>query len=209
LLEVLAEIQPPWTLTGGAALAGFHLGHRITRDLDLFWHGRATLGEVRDRVMDLLRAQGLRTAGAEQSDSFCRLRVTDGHEEVLLDLVAEPIACVEAPLLVGVGNRRIQVDTPHEILVNKLCSLLSRSELRDLIDVEALLRDGGDLARACRGAAQKDAGFSPLTLQWLLRDFPVARLAERQGLARSEADRLQHFRDALVGKLARVTMPDA
>jgi hypothetical protein len=59
------------------------------------------------------------------------------------------------------------------------------------------------------GAAQKDAGFSPLTLQWLLRDFPVARLAERQGLARSEADRLEHFRDELVGKLARVTMPDA
>jgi hypothetical protein len=40
ILEALAGIEPRWTLTGGAALAGFHLGHRTTRDL--FWQGHDT-----------------------------------------------------------------------------------------------------------------------------------------------------------------------
>jgi hypothetical protein len=43
ILTILASQQPRWTLTGGAALVGFHLGHRETRDLDLFRHGLARL----------------------------------------------------------------------------------------------------------------------------------------------------------------------
>ena len=43
ILEALADLDPPWTLTGGGALVGFHLKHRTTRDLDLFLHGRAML----------------------------------------------------------------------------------------------------------------------------------------------------------------------
>ena len=38
-LVLLAGIELRWTLTGGGALAAVHLGHRPTRDLDLFWHG--------------------------------------------------------------------------------------------------------------------------------------------------------------------------
>jgi hypothetical protein len=37
ILVCPAQMDPPWTLVGGAALAGFHLHHRTTRDLDLFW----------------------------------------------------------------------------------------------------------------------------------------------------------------------------
>jgi hypothetical protein len=37
ILVVLSPLRPSWTLTGGAALAGFHTKHRETRDLDLFF----------------------------------------------------------------------------------------------------------------------------------------------------------------------------
>ena len=46
LLVVLAGLDPPWTLSGGAALAGFHTAHRGTRDLDLFCQQRRDLGDV-------------------------------------------------------------------------------------------------------------------------------------------------------------------
>jgi hypothetical protein len=46
ILGLLAGIIPRWTLTGGGALAGVHLGHRETRDLDLFWRSRAELGTL-------------------------------------------------------------------------------------------------------------------------------------------------------------------
>jgi hypothetical protein len=74
------------------------------------------------------------------------------------------------------------VDNRHEILASKLATLLERSETRDLADVKALLDAGGDLESALRDAPMKDAGFSPLTLAWVLRPWEwswvgVARLA--------------------------------
>jgi hypothetical protein len=60
ILKALAGLSPPWTLTGGGALVGFHLGHRETRDLDLFWRSRAELGQLVAEALDGLRA--LRTA---------------------------------------------------------------------------------------------------------------------------------------------------
>ena len=36
----------------------------------------------------------------------------------------------------------IRIDPPEEILVNKLCTLLSRAEIRDLVDVRELDRAG-------------------------------------------------------------------
>lgn len=36
ILRALAVEDPPWSLTGGGALVGFHLHHRETRALDLF-----------------------------------------------------------------------------------------------------------------------------------------------------------------------------
>jgi phosphoribosyl-dephospho-CoA transferase len=51
-------------------------------------------------------------------------------------------------LLLEGANAMILVETPHQLLVNKLCALLSRSELRDLVDVRVLIESGLDLTRA-------------------------------------------------------------
>ena len=87
------------------------------------------------------------------------MRVGDGSTEVMLDLGAEPIAFVDSPVSATLGTHRIQVDTVHEILVNKLCALLSRSEIRDLVAVEAFCSDAAissvpvaTLARRTRGS---------------------------------------------------------
>jgi hypothetical protein len=74
-----------------------------------------------------------------------RLRVVDEVESIVLDLVADVVPKVEEPRLLKIEGRSIQVDSPHEILVNKLGALLGRSELRDLIDIKILLEIGGDL----------------------------------------------------------------
>lgn len=209
VLELLADLHPQWTLTGGGALAGFHLGHRGTRDLDLFWHGHERLGNLGDLARDRLERSGLTVLDLERADAFRRMRVADGSDEVLLDLVAEPVPFVDPPQLMVAGSVRILVDSRHEIFVNKLCTLLSRSELRDLVDVRALLQAGGDLERASRDAVRKDGGYSPLMLQWVLRGFPVAPLASRLGYAEADAAALVQFRDELVEALARLTLGDA
>ena len=189
-LELLAGIDPPWTLTGGGALAGFHLGHRVTRDLDLFWHGARTLERNADEVARRLVEAGLSVEVERSAPAFRRLRVADASEVLLIDLVADPGPVIEEPQQRAIGHAQILVDTPHEILVNKLTTLLSRSELRDLVDVKALVEAGGDLERAIRDAPRKDGGFSGPTLSWLLGQLPLESLGATAELAA--------FRDALM-----------
>ena len=95
----------------------------------------------------------------------------------------------------------------HEILVNKLGALLHRAELRDLIDIEALLARGGDFEPAMRDAGRKDGGFSPVTLGWMLKSFPLERQAELSGCSRERAAQLERFRDELASRTARLARP--
>ncbi len=90
----------------------------------------------------------------------------------------------------------------HDLLVDKLCALLGRAEVRDLVDVRALLGAGGDLDRALRDAPRRDAGFSALTLAWTVRDLPVTSLAQSAGLPTAQAAELARFRDEFVARLA-------
>ncbi len=107
----------------------------------------------------------------------------------------------------AVADARILVESPHEILVSKLCALLSRSELRDLEDVRALLEAGGELGRAISDAPRKDAGFSPLTFSWVLEQLPIAAMG--RALRRSDANvrELEDFRDHLVRDVLALAKP--
>ena len=183
VLVALAGMEPPWTLTGGAALAGFHLGHRETRDLDLFFRGHHELSpEMLRQAERRLDDAAFHHERLELGPAFARYRVDDGGDVVVVDLVAEPVASVEAPAQVEIDGRELAIDSAHEILTNKLNTLISRAELRDLLDAHELVAAGGDLGRALEDAARKDRGFSPLVLAECLATFPVAPLARRAGL---------------------------
>ena len=84
LLVVLAGIDPPWTLSGGGALAGFYSAHRETRDLDLFWQRRRDLGDVVAKVVRRLEDEGLEAKALQTQEAFCRLAVRDGATTVTI-----------------------------------------------------------------------------------------------------------------------------
>jgi hypothetical protein len=207
ILVALAGFEPPWTLTGGGALAGFHTAHRTTRDLDLFWTGRTTISTLVHGVKQRLEASGLQATLLQDAGSFFRFAVRDGAETTVLDLVADPVANVTEPEIMNLDGRRIVVDTRHEILINKLVAMLGRSELRDLQDIHVLLEMGGDLSRAVRDAPRKDGGFSPMTLAWLLRGFAIVELATSAGWDVEPISRLVAFRDELVLRLTDLSRP--
>lgn len=207
VLATLASIRPPWTLTGGAALAGFHLAHRTTRDLDLFWHGQATFAREPEDCIEALRAGGLQVDVIQRTPGFVRLRASSVDETVVVDLVAEPVAAGAPPQAVKTDGGTIRVDTAQEILANKLGALLHRAELRDLIDVRALLGLGCDLSEALRVAANKDLGFSPLVIGHLLHQFPLERQAAANGLDPSAAADLRQFALDLAGRIAAAARP--
>jgi hypothetical protein len=189
VLVALSALRPRWTLTGGGALVGFYTKHRETQDLDLFFHHERELGSV---VVDA---------------TFAQLDVRSGAESVVIDLVADPIPITEPAQPFVVGSATIMVETPHQLLVNKLCALLSRSELRDLVDVRALVESGGDLIRALRDCPGQDAGFSPLTFAWGAQGLPLRRVAAAQGWRDEDIEALERFRDDLVSRAISEAQP--
>jgi Nucleotidyl transferase AbiEii toxin, Type IV TA system len=208
ILLQLVGIEPPWTLTGGGALAGFHTHHRETRDLDLFFRAQSALGSIVAAVRDQLEQAGLKVAVLRTSPMFSQLEVRDESGSVIVDLVADPTPIAEPPVPMSLGETTILVETPHQLLVNKLCALLSRSELRDLVDVRELLQCGGDLQRALEDCPRQDAGFSPLTFSWSVRGLRIDRLAATLRWAAEDIAAIARFRDELVDRVVAAARPD-
>jgi predicted nucleotidyltransferase component of viral defense system len=174
VLEAFFRRERNFFLTGGAALAGYHLQHRHTEDLDLF-----TIEENLDDADRALAAVAEELGGTleqtKTTQDFRRRIVRHGDEAVVVDLVHDRAPQGEVP---KVQFGAVRVDPPEEILANKLCTLLSRSELRDLVDVYALEEAGFRVEDALPLAQRKDGGLTPLQLDWVLSQIDLARLPD-------------------------------
>ncbi len=157
--EVLAGFfgrESGFFLTGGAALAGYHLGHRTTKDLDLF--------TTEDRIEEGVAA------------------------------------------LTEVARGTIRVDPPQEILANKLCALLSRAEIRDLVDVRALEMAGYSVDEHLASAQRKDGGLTPGQLAWVLSQIEIGEYASVPGEV--TAIELREYLEDLKNRLAGRAFPE-
>ena len=88
----------------------------------------------------------------------------------------------------------VRVDTLREIAANKICTLLSRSEIKDLVDLEALISAGIDLDQAFADARRTPVQTRQRSL-WVLDQISIGPKAALQGGA--DPVRLQSFRDAI------------
>ena len=200
-LEEFFRREDRFFLTGGAALVGFHLGHRETHNLDLF-----TLEDALESgfavVTEVARQLGASVEAIQTAPDFRRLLVRRGNEAVVIDLVRERVVQMieEKPVISG-----IRVDPPEEILANKLCALLSRSEIRDLVDVRELERAGFHVEDAVAVAAVKDTGLTPAQLAWILSQIKLGEdLIPPGGVSTTE---LRQYLDDLIARLARLSFP--
>ena len=207
ILVGLADQEPRWTLLGGAALVGFHVGHRTTRDLDLFWRPMEQLGHVVDDVQVRLRSLGLTVSIIRRTPAFAQIRVMDAADSVIVDLIAEPSEPLVLPEAVNLGDATIRVASRRELLATKLCTLLHRSEIRDLRDVRELLLTGSSLEEGLTDAPLVDAGFSAMTLAWVLERLEPVVLAAAADLPDAQAAELDAFRRGLIERLVRLTRP--
>lgn len=99
----------------------------------------------------------------------------------------------------------LEIDPPEEILANKLCALLSRSEIRDLIDVRELENAGFGLESALESAAKKDSGLTPGQLAWVLSQIRFGDdLGTPDGVSVIE---LRAYLDDLIARLKRLALP--
>lgn len=199
ILRTLAGALPGrWVLTGGAALGGFYTAHRTTRDLDITPLDRATLGPLPDEVAACLKDAGLLTEAHRIHGQRWQIDAGDDTETVVVELVAGWEPSVEEPRVAAVEGQRILVDSPHELLVRKLCALYDRAEPRDIDDVRAPLGVGGDLPRAMADAGRVFSGLTAGTLASTLRALPLTKLGPVVGWPAEKTDAMVRFRDELL-----------
>jgi hypothetical protein len=207
ILRSLAPAVGGWRLIGGGALVGFYLFHRETRDLDLQWSPLGELGDLPARTAEILRHEGLEVSSIQVALAFHRLRVAHLGEVTNVDLIADPAAPAHAPESRPLAGATIALEPIHDVLVSKLCALLGRAEVRDLIDVRALLAAGQDLRAAVTAAPFRDGGFSAPTLAWVLQGLNVVALARAAKVPDEEARDLAAFVPWLVGELLGISRP--
>jgi len=156
--EVLAAFfqrERDFFLTGGAALAGFHLGHRMTDNLDLFTRQATAFERGRYVLADVAAALGGELHVRQDVPGSKRLVLTRGDEGVVIDLVKDTSPQLHADKL---QRDNLVIDPPDEILANKLAAIAGRTEERDLVDVMFLERAGYSVEAALPVALEKDGG---------------------------------------------------
>jgi Nucleotidyl transferase AbiEii toxin, Type IV TA system len=157
-------------LTGGSALGIFYLDHRRSYDLDLFTTETVESKEVQNLVLRVSAKTAALCTAVRSAPDFHRFKLTRGDEREIIDVVVDRAPQLDALKACVDG---IRVDTLREILANKLTTLVSRSELKDLVDLYFLEKSGCDLLAAIPDARAKDGGWEPAVVAMLLDEMRV------------------------------------
>ncbi len=138
ILNAIGEVfGDAFYLTGGTALSRFYFHHRLSEDLDLFTETENIKTAI-PRIVKTLESLGYEVVVKAMSVTFGRLFVSlEGGEKLKIDLVAD------YPLEKPKAVRNFYVDTINNIAVNKIVAFEDRAELKDLVDLYFLVKDGG------------------------------------------------------------------
>jgi hypothetical protein len=179
VLQIIAQRETGFYLTGGTAASRGYLNHRYSDDLDFFVNDDPNFSLWADRVI-----QGLRSSGDWQLeilsryDRFVRLNLTRPEIALKLELIND------VPSHVGkvTGHPTLgKLDSAENILANKLTALITREEPKDLADVWGFCcRMNLSITQAITGAQGKAAGIFPADLSRVLlsatkADYDVIR----------------------------------
>ena len=117
----------------------------MTDDLDLFTANPADMALGEQALRRAASELGASLEAISTSPDFRRFVARFPGERVKIDLVRD-----HAPqLFPKVERDGVRMDSAEEIFVNKICTLVERSEVRDLVDLMLLeLRVETSLARA-------------------------------------------------------------
>lgn len=149
--EVLGRLGDDYLLISGTA-AVLHLGHRVSRDIDLITsralpHPR----RIREQIghPELGKHKVVRW---KKHTHYVKFFQTDTTPKIDIH-GREPRPRLEPPIRLGNGLRMASLT---DILYHKLTAMARRSETRDGIDVAALMEAGANADKAVWAARQQD-----------------------------------------------------
>jgi predicted nucleotidyltransferase component of viral defense system len=163
------EIGSRFFLTGGTALAAFHLYHRLSIDLDLFTQNDLAL-EASIRPIDQVAARlNCRLERTRVSQYFQQIYLThpDQPDSLKIDLIRD-----FGPLY---GERTMYegmiVDSLDNIAANKILAIFGRAATKDFVDLYFILRQGYNWRKLFEMAQAKDPGLTLFYFAGMLRQI--------------------------------------
>jgi len=167
VLEQINILNSPFYLTGGTALSRGYFNHRYSDDLDFFVDDDPLFSLWSDRIISTLSKSVQWKIDIIQRDGrFIRLSLIDNTVDLKIDMINDVPSRVGTPIhhpILGL------LDTPENILANKITAVLDRSAPKDLADIWALCTKMDlSLIDAIHGAQSKASGVFPVDLARVL-----------------------------------------
>lgn len=172
LLKLITEptIEEHFFLTGGTALSVFYLHHRTSNDLDLFSLQHVNISEIGFWIKAMWPGEIVTLRESPQLLS-CLIR------ETKIDMVIVPLSVDEQrPSVIFENGHQVRIDTIRNIVSNKLCACVSRTEPKDYVDLYAIYKKMPEIEfeTVYAMAKKKDAIFD---------DPPTAAFQLEEGMA--------------------------
>ena len=163
----------PFYLTGGTALGRFYLHHRLSEDLDFFINADDNylihIAAIKNKISAAFKVNIDQTLF---SDDFTRLFIAENDTTLKIEFVndAKYYAGVQSAYQYG------RIDTPTNILANKLTALIGRDEPKDIFDIiEISLNYSFNWMDLFHHAKHK-AAINEIDVEQRLVSFPVELL---------------------------------
>ncbi len=182
ILKAVNGLKTGFYLTGGTASSRGYLNHRFSDDLDFFVNDDDRFGLWAERIINTLsKSEDWHIDVLQRDSRFIRLSLM--YEDILLKI--ELVNDIPS----HVGNIRVHeilgmLDSPENILANKVTAAIDRQEPKDFADIWGFCcKMGLSLIAAITDASSKAAGiFSPdmarLLCSVTISDWEVIRWIE-------------------------------
>ena len=139
LLRLFAksELAGQYYLTGGTALAAFHLKHRLSQDLDFFTKIAAPLETVEKFCLEAAAKLGLKTPTLTRLYDRRIFIFPTETEELKIEFTEYPYDQLDAMTTID----GVAVDSIRDIAANKTMAIFDRFEPKDYVDLAVLLKN--------------------------------------------------------------------
>ncbi|MDM8549078.1 nucleotidyl transferase AbiEii/AbiGii toxin family protein [Desulfobacterales bacterium HSG2] len=184
-LFAASDLSEVFRLSGGTALSAFYLEHRLSDDLDFFSSEKIPYYMVKDFLKQLGFTDKIHFAKKYDRNIFT-LKLRD-NSVLKTEFTYYPLKNIENTNRIG----SLRIDSFKDIVVNKLCAIADRIDIKDYVDIYCAMKDDDtDALHEMIDAAEDKCEISGIRhiLQSRLLQIPggIEKLALRKDIAPSD-----------------------
>ena len=167
VLKLIDSLKTPFYLTGGTALSRCYLHHRFSDDLDFFVNNELNFAKIVEDISISLNKK-FKVKVVIRSESYISLMVNNQLKVDFVNDVTYKYGKLEKQKIYS------KVDNLENILSNKLSALISRDEVKDVVDILMIFKKiNVNWKKIFSDVNSKAVGIFPIDVSKRLIDFPV------------------------------------